>query len=43
MVSIQDSGLSGPGSILGRVIVLRSWARHFILTVTLLGKNITFT
>ena len=35
MVSELDSGLRGPGSSPGRVIVLCSWARHFTLTVPL--------
>ena len=35
VVSALDSGLRGPGSSLGRVIVLCSWARHFTLTVPL--------
>ena len=35
MVSALDSGLRGPGSSPGQVIVLCSWARHFTLTVSL--------
>ena len=35
MVSALDSGSDGPGSSPGRVIALRSWARHFTLTVPL--------
>ena len=35
MVSAIGSGLRGPGSSPGRVIVSCSWARHFTLTVPL--------
>ena len=35
MVSVLDSGLSGPGSGPGQGLVLCSWARHFTLTVLL--------
>ena len=35
VVSTLDSGLRGPGSSPGWVIVLCSWARHFTLTVPL--------
>ena len=35
MVSMLDSGLRGPGSSPGQVIVLCSWARHFALIVPL--------
>ena len=35
MVSEVDSGSKAPGSRLGWVIVLCSWARHFTLTVPL--------
>ena len=35
VVSALDSGLRGPGSSPGRVIVLCSWARHFTLIVPL--------
>ena len=35
MVSALDSGLSGLGTSPGRGTVLRSWARHFTLTVSL--------
>ena len=33
VVSALDSGSRGPGSSLGQVIVLCSWARHFTLKV----------
>ena len=33
MVGVLDSGSRGPGSSPGWLIVLCSWARHFILTV----------
>ena len=35
MVNALDSGLSGPSSCIGRIIVLCSWTRHFTLTVPL--------
>ena len=35
MVSVLNSGESGPGSRPGSEIVLCSWARHFTLTVPL--------
>ena len=35
LVSVLDSGASGPGSSSDREIVLCSWARHLTLTVTL--------
>ena len=35
MVSELDSGLRGPGSTPGCVVLLCSWARHFTLTVSL--------
>ena len=35
MVRALDSGLSDPGSSLGRGTALCSWARHFTLTVPL--------
>ena len=35
MVSVLNSGASGPGSSHGGDIVLCSWARHFTLTVPL--------
>ena len=35
VVSVPASGSRGPGSSPGRVIVLCSWARHFILTLPL--------
>ena len=41
MVSALGSGLRGPGSSPGRVIVLCSCARHFTLTVTLSTQEYT--
>ena len=38
MVSVLDSGSSGPGSSRGRDNVLCSWARHFTPTVPLSTK-----
>ena len=35
MVSVLDSGSSGPGSSPGQGTALCSWARHFTLTVPL--------
>ena len=35
MVSVLDSGLSGPGLSPGWVMALCSWARRFTLTVPL--------
>ena len=35
MVSVLNSGASGPGQALAGDIVLCSWARHFTLTVPL--------
>ena len=35
VVSVLDCGSRGPGSSPGRVIMLCSWGRHFILTVPL--------
>ena len=39
MVTALDSGSRGPGSIPGLVIVLRSWARYFTLTVPLSNQE----
>jgi len=35
MISVLVFGQRGPGSSLTRVITLRSWARHFSLTLPL--------
>ena len=35
LVSVLDSGLSGPGSSPDQGTVLCSWARHFTLSVSL--------
>ncbi len=35
MVSVLDSGSSGPGSSLTGVVVLCSWARHLTIIVPL--------
>ena len=40
VVSTLDSGLRGPGSSPGRVIVLCSWARHF--TLSMISRIISF-
>ena len=42
MVSSLDSGLRGPGSSLGWVIVLCSLAGHFTLTVPLSTQEYKF-
>ena len=39
LAKLLDSGLKGPGSSPGQVIVLCSWARHFTLTVPLSTRS----
>ena len=39
MISTLDSGLKGPGSSPGWVIVLCSWAKHLTLTVPLSAQE----
>ena len=43
MVSELDSGLSGLGLSSGKHIMLRSWARHFTLTVPLSAQIYIYT